>query len=67
MCPTNFSLSWRYDKLKLIGHQTEPLFKLERLLTVPARSCSFFRLFYAFNYARPIEAATAIRCGEAKS
>jgi hypothetical protein len=24
-CPTNFSLSQRYDKLKLIGHQTDPL------------------------------------------
>ncbi|MCU1264306.1 MAG: hypothetical protein JWM21_624 [Acidobacteria bacterium] len=24
-CPTNFSLSRRYDKLKLIGHQTDPL------------------------------------------
>jgi hypothetical protein len=24
-CPTNFSLSWRNDKLKLIGHQTDPL------------------------------------------
>jgi hypothetical protein len=21
----NFSLSWRYDKLKLIGHQTDPV------------------------------------------
>ncbi len=25
LCPTNFSLSRRYDKLKLIGHQTDPL------------------------------------------
>jgi hypothetical protein len=24
-CPINFSLSRRYDKLKLIGHQTYPL------------------------------------------
>ena len=24
-CPINFSLSPRYDKLKLIGHQTDPL------------------------------------------
>jgi len=24
-CPINFSLSRRYDKLKLIGHQTDPL------------------------------------------
>ncbi|HXL80084.1 MAG TPA: hypothetical protein VN951_04335 [Pyrinomonadaceae bacterium] len=24
-CPISFSLSRRYDKLKLIGHQTDPL------------------------------------------
>ena len=24
-CPINFSLSGHYDKLKLIGHQTDPL------------------------------------------
>ena len=24
-CPINFSLSRHYDKLKLIGHQTDPL------------------------------------------
>ncbi len=29
LCPTNFSLSRRYDKLKLIGHQTDPLLILQ--------------------------------------
>src|SRR5688572_19547705 len=24
-CPISFSLSWRRDKLKFIGHQTDPL------------------------------------------
>jgi hypothetical protein len=26
-CPINFSLSRRHDKLKLIGHQTDPRLK----------------------------------------
>jgi hypothetical protein len=34
-CPINFSLSWRYDKLKLIGHRTDPLRLEEARREVP--------------------------------
>src|SRR6185295_18568707 len=37
-CPTNFSLSSSLDKLKLVGHQTDPLPLRPRRFTIPAGS-----------------------------
>ena len=34
-CPTNFSLSQHHDKLKLIGHQTDPVLKIEEATKKP--------------------------------
>src|SRR6185437_1903393 len=28
-CPTSFSLSWCYDKLKFVGHQTDPVLRAQ--------------------------------------
>jgi len=36
ICPTNFSLSPDFDKLKLVGHQTASLPRKERRKTMGA-------------------------------
>jgi len=43
-CPINFSLSRHSDKLKLIGHQTDPL-PANRILLLLNRTCATLSTF----------------------